>query len=82
MVQFGYKVYFQSIFSFLIVWVGHGRPIIAFFCESFLYTGVTSANFKTDEKVDEFTDMFTKFNMKGEIKSTFSCKILVGISET
>ena len=46
------------------------------------YTGVTSANFKTDEKVDEFTDMFTKFNMKGEIKSTFSCKILVGISET
>ena len=41
---------------------------------------MTSANLKIDEKVDEFIDMFTKFHIKGENKSTFSFKILVGIS--
>ena len=33
---------------------------------------MTSANFRTEGEVDDFTDMFTKFNNKGENKSTFS----------
>lgn len=39
-----------------------------------------TANFKTDEKVDKFIDMFSKFNTKEKNKFTFSFKILVDIS--
>ena len=40
-----------------------------------------TGNFKTDGKIDEFIDMFTEFNMKGEDKSTFTFKFLVGMSD-
>lgn len=73
MMQFGYKLYFQ-IFS--INWVGHltDRQLLFWYRESFLYTRVTSAKFKTAGKIDEFIDMYTKFDKKGENKFTLTLK--------
>ena len=38
-------------------------------------------DFRTEGDVDEFIDMCTKFNKKGENKLTVSFEIFVGMSE-
>ena len=79
--QFRCKVYFQR---FSIDWVWQtGRPMVAFLVpQIFLYTGVTSANFRSEGKVVEFMGMFIKCNKKGENKSTFSFKVFAVMPNT
>ena len=77
------KVHFQQF------WIEYERHWLAnsyFFGSAFfLYTGLTctnSSNSRTERKVDEFLDMFTKFDKKRENKSIFSFKLFGGMFDT
>ena len=53
-----------------------GKTLIGWLC-----TGLLSADFRIEGKIDELIDLFAQPKMKEEKKSTFCFKISVGISD-
>ena len=63
-----------------------GRTLICWYLlflyrESFSYTGVMPASFRIDGKIGKLIGLFIYLNLKGEKKSTFCFKSLIGVSD-
>ena len=72
--MFSKKEEIWSYRTFLKIFARFGRTLIDrqllfTYRESFLYTGMMSANFKIDRKVDKLIDSLTQPKVKGEKKS-------------
>ena len=55
-----------------------GRQLVFSSLDFFSWTGLTSANFKTDRNLPEMTDSLKALDTKIENKSAFALTILVG----
>ena len=57
-----------------------GRQLVFSSLDFFLWTGLTSANFKTDQNLPEMMDSLEALDTKIEHKSAFALPILIGTS--